>query len=211
MISSGGERGGPVRVLVPFDPRPSAKLAQELINEAGVSCAVAGRLALWTYQKEHEQQLTKDLDLAVPLEEIGRLEQVARARGYDVQPLRIGGFAIRASEGLRIDFIDRRLHGVAPLYRDAVRAAKERKATVTIGDVTLPVVSPEYLLAMKLVSGEPKDDQDVRSLLRMGTLDYARARGIAAQFLGPLVADRLDALARDVGRPEVPPRGEYDS
>jgi hypothetical protein len=58
---------------------------------------------------------------------------------------------------------------------------------------------------MKSVSGEPKDDTDVRRILRLEVLDYRAARAIVEEHLGFATANRLDAMARDAGRPEVPP------
>jgi hypothetical protein len=62
---------------------------------------------------------------------------------------------------------------------------------------------------MKSVSGEPKDDTDVRRILRLEVLDYRAARAIVEEHLGFATANRLDAMARDAGRPEVPPRKLY--
>jgi hypothetical protein len=59
---------------------------------------------------------------------------------------------------------------------------------------------------MKLVSGEPRDDVDVHRVLGLAVLDYARARAVVEDHLGPATASRLDAMARAAGRPEVPPR-----
>jgi hypothetical protein len=56
---------------------------------------------------------------------------------------------------------------------------------------------------MKLVSGEPKDEIDVRRLLQRQELRYQDARAIVEQPLGAASANRLDALAREAGRPEV--------
>ena len=55
-----------------------------------------------------------------------------------------------------------------------------------------------------LVSGEPKDDIDVRRILQREELDYATARKIVESHLGAASANRLDAMAREAGRPEAP-------
>jgi hypothetical protein len=72
-----------------------------------------------------------------------------------------------------------------------------------VGEREVSLVSLEYLVAMKLVSGEPKDEIDVRRLLQRQELRYQDARAIVEQHLGAASANRLDALAREAGRPEV--------
>jgi len=57
---------------------------------------------------------------------------------------------------------------------------------------------------MKLVSGDPKDDADVRRILQRQELQYSRARSIVESHLGAASANRLDAMAREAGRPEIP-------
>ena len=67
----------------------------------------------------------------------------------------------------------------------------------------MSLASLEFLLAMKLVSGEPKDDIDARRILQREELQYIIARQIVESHLGAASANRLDALARETGRPEV--------
>ena len=66
-----------------------------------------------------------------------------------------------------------------------------------------------WMLAMKLVSGEPNDEIDVRRLLQRAELRYGEARAIVERHLGAARANRLDALAREAGRPEVAPSRLY--
>ncbi len=75
----------------------------------------------------------------------------------------------------------------------------------------MPVVPVQYLVAMKMVSGEPKDDRDAKRLLEHVKLNYAATRRIVRKHLGPATADRLDVFAREAGRPEVPRRRKYES
>ena len=55
----------------------------------------------------------------------------------------------------------------------------------------------------ELISGEPKDEIDARRILQREELRYRDARDITERHLGAASANRLDALARDAGRPEV--------
>jgi hypothetical protein len=184
-----------------FDPAPSVAAAQEALDALGVPYALIGGLALdaWGIPRA-----TKDADIAVP---VGVAERAAeRLQGDDVETraLRIGGVGLRdAARGLRIDFIDRRID-FGRLFAEAIDEARSSGRRVQVGARRVPLVALEHLLAMKLVSGEPKDDIDARRLLQLERLDYARAREIVARHLGPASANRLDALAREAGRPEVP-------
>ena len=186
--------------IQPFDPSPSVTAAAAAIEQQGAGFALIGGLALeaWGIPRA-----TKDADFAVPVGIAELAAEALRAPTTEIRPLRIGGVGIRDSKrGLRIDLVDRRFH-FAALFRDAIREANEsgRKARVGNHDVTL--VSLEFLLAMKLVSGEPKDDIDARRILQREELQYATARTIVESHLGAASANRLDALAREVGRPEV--------
>jgi hypothetical protein len=116
---------------------------------------------------------------------------------------------VRDSErGLRIDFVDRRFH-FQTLFENAIREANASGRKARVGGRHVSLVSLEFLLAMKLVSGEPRDDIDARRILQRKELQYAGARKIVETHLGPASANRLDAMAREVGRPEVPPTRLY--
>ena len=188
-----------------FDPNPSLKLALELLSQAGVTqFALIGKLAMWVYLEDESQHgYTKDVDFAVLLAEVGKIEQHVLKQGLPYQPLHIGGIGIRA-KGLNIDFIDRRLHGVEGLFREAIQQASQE---VFIDDKTIPVVSLEHLIAMKMVSGEPKDDQDLKTLLALHKADYSKARKVVETHLGLIPAERLDVFAREAGI--LPKTGPY--
>jgi hypothetical protein len=146
---------------------------------------------------------TKDADLAVPLGAAEKAADALRAPTAEVRPLRIGGVGVRdASRGLRIVFIDQRFH-FGRLFQEAIGEARASGRKARVGATEVSLVSLEYLLAMKLVSGEPKDEIDARRILQREELRYDDARSIVEQHLGAASANRLDALARETGRPEV--------
>ncbi|MBF0239601.1 MAG: hypothetical protein HQM12_18020 [SAR324 cluster bacterium] len=189
-----------------FDPNPSLRFALELLLQSGISgFALIGKLAMWVYlDDESQHEYTKDVDFAIKTGEISKLEQEISRRNLHCQNLQIGGIGIRET-GLSIDFIDRRLHGVAPLFADAIESAVMR---VTVDEQSIPVVSLEHLVAMKIVSGEPKDDHDLRKLIALQALNYPLARKIVDTYLGPIVAERLDVFAREANI--LPRRGPYN-
>jgi hypothetical protein len=192
-----------------FDPRPAARVAASILRKVGAPHAIIGRVAMWTYLPPEQQEFTKDVDFAVPAEFFAAVEAEVRRRKLSFRQLQIGGIGVRDGD-LRLDFIDRRQY-FAALFRESVEAATRTGKTVTVGRTRLPVVPVEYLVAMNMVSGEPKDDRDARRLLEHARLNYRETRRIVLKHLGPATAQRLDIFAREAGRPEVPRRRKYES
>jgi hypothetical protein len=115
--------------------------------------------------------------LAVPAECIAAVEAELRRRGLKYHNLSIGGVGVRDGER-KIDFIDRRLYH-ATLFQEAIEAAARDRRVVSVGRVKLPLVSAEYLVAMKMVSGESKDDRDAKRLLEhVKLIDDSCARAV---------------------------------
>jgi len=188
-----------------FDPNPSLKYALQLLEEANISkFSLIGKLAMWVHlEDESQHQYTKDVDFAILLNDTAKLESVVSRKGIPFKILQIGGIGIR-EQGINIDFIDRRLHGVQSLFSEAISNASSE---VAVDQYKIPVVSLEYLIAMKIVSGEPKDDSDLNLLLSLQNFNYVRVREIVERHLGPITSERLDVFARDAGL--LPRRGPY--
>src|SRR5262249_5751531 len=145
------------------DPAPSVNAAATALGQQGAGFALIGGLALeaWGIPRA-----TKDADFAVPVGVAEAAAETLREPTTEVRPLRIGGVGVRDSQrGLRIDFVDRRFH-FAPLFQDAISEANASGRKARVGGRDVSLVSLEFLLAMKLVSGEPKDDVDVRRILQ---------------------------------------------
>jgi hypothetical protein len=184
----------------PFDPGPSVVAAAAALEEHGAEFALIGGLALeaWGIPRA-----TKDADFAVPVGAAEEAAETLRGPVTVVRPLRIGGVGIRdAQRGLRIDLVDRRFH-FAALFREAIQESRVSGRKARVGGKDVGLVSLEFLLAMKLVSGEPSDEIDARRLLQRAELRYREARDLVERHLGVASANRLDALAREAGRPEV--------
>lgn len=176
------------------------EVGAELALKTGVPFALAGRLAVWYYVEPAGQQLTKDADFAVPhgrAEEIGR---EAAKRGYKVHRLGIGGVGI-ATRIAVADFVDR-YPKFPQLFADAVAGARRSRNRVRIGRMSIPVVPLPFLIVMKLVPHETKDERDVEEMLRLvSATEYKRIRRMAVQYLGGLAESYLDSIARRIGHP----------
>lgn len=189
-----------------FDPNPSLSAVVGFLQEIGVTdFALIGRVATWLYLPEEVHQFTKDVDVAVLSADIAKIEQGLKAKGYTVYQLPIGGVAVR-QPAFYVDFIDRRTDGLDQLFSEAIAKAQPG---VVVNDVTMPLVRLDHLITMKLVSGTPKDDLDVRALLKVDGIHYPDLRKLVWHHLGVGTANRLDAFAREAGL--LPPRTNYDA
>ena len=57
--------------------------------------------------------------------------------------------------------------GIEEMFLDA---AVQRR----VGTITIPILAPEHLAAVKILAGRPKDLEDVRGLLRIDVLEHPR-------------------------------------
>ncbi|MBN1961216.1 MAG: nucleotidyltransferase [Deltaproteobacteria bacterium] len=197
--------------LPKFDPTPSLLLAVDLLQNAGIPFALIGGVALWAYVPAEEQRLTKDVDLAVPDIYMDKLHAVLNKKGFVGVPLQIGGIALREDKNnIRVDFIDRSVD-FAKLYAAAVDEAIKAARHLNVTKYKIPLVSPEYFIAMKIATGEEDDTKDIERLLRASTpaVDLPLARSLCYQHLGAAAANRLDVIARITGHPQA--RKRYKS
>jgi len=198
------------RELPRFDPAESLRLGLELLKEADVPFALAGRLAVWTYVPPAAHQFTKDVDFAVPYGHTDRVAAAARDHGYEVSELSIGGYGVRARK-LLVDFIDRHPH-LSRLFADAVKAAKVQQFQTGEDSIDLPIVPLHHLVAMKLVSAELLDDRDVEELLmKVPEEEYRDLHQLVTEYLGYASAQRLDSLARRIGHPGPGMKRRYNN
>lgn len=138
----------------------------------GDRIAVAGGLAMQVWGSP---RLTADLDV------------VANDRiGYTGDPLVFGG--VRTREGdVPLDVIVRDDEW-QDLYTEALGSA------VMVDGITPPVVSPEYLVAMKMVAGRAKDEADVRFLVLTDDFNLPFAEKIVRRHLGAYAVKELRSI-----------------
>ncbi len=124
--------------------------------------------------------MSADVDVTVDVDPVDAEELIA--------DLEDAGFVLRAADARELlartrvlPFLDRKTE----LPLDVVFAGPgleeqflERARRIEIPGGSIPVLSPEDLLVTKILSGRPKDIEDVRGVLRkqLDSLDLARVR-----------------------------------
>ena len=153
-------------------------------------------------------RLTADIDVTVRMdpEEPERLVRALEASGFS---LRIGSTPEFVRRTRVLPFV----HAASGMPMDVVLAGPgleelflSRAVPVTIGNLVVPVISPEDLVATKILAGRPKDIEDVRGILRerLSTLNLESIRSTLAlleEALGQSdlrrILERELALRRD--------------
>jgi len=191
-----------VAKLPRFDPERSARAGVEILEKAGVGFALAGRVAVWTYLPPDQQAYTKDVDFAVLHKDMGKVASAVSAAGLTGKPMEIGGLAVRSGD-VSVDFVDRH-PDLEELFASAIRAAQRRGPRAIVGRRRIPVVPKDYLIAMKIATMEEKDEKDAeRLILTVAQTEYGRLRSLIRKSLGPVLAMRLDVIARRAGHPSA--------
>ncbi|HVT04915.1 MAG TPA: nucleotidyltransferase [Thermoanaerobaculia bacterium] len=123
-------------------------------------------------------RLTADLDVTVAVDPADAGSFITRLQAF--------GFSVRLEDPA--DFILRTrviplVHSGSGLPVDVILAGPgleeqflERAILVSIGEVDVPVISPEDLIIAKILAGRPKDIEDVRGVIaeRASELDFER-------------------------------------
>lgn len=174
-------RHGPdlAAVLDLLSPRFTEALAavHEALDRAGVRHALCGGLAAGAYG---EPRATQDIDFLVGDEAFFHSGPLVMLRaGVPLEAL-----------GIAVDSIP------IPVGHAWLDEAVENPPT----DSGIPILRPEHLVYMKLLSPRRKDAFDISAMIRHG-LDLAAARALAARG-GPELVARLDALAAEADAEE---------
>ncbi len=145
------------------------EVSRRVNREAGDRASIAGGFAMHVWGSS---RMTGDLVVVA-----------ANDLGYDGDPLVFGGVRTR-EESVPLDVIVRSDEWRA-LYESALAAA------VHVEGMPLSVVTPEYLVAMKMVAGRSKDEGDVRYLVLLEDFVEKRAENIVRRHLGPYAVKEL--------------------
>lgn len=188
--------------IAPFDIQASASFAHQVLAKAGVAGAVIGTVNTWSHLTSDEQLQTKDLDLAVREEDTVWIEKALREMGVSYAQLDIGGVKVELpAQAVHVDFVNRRTDAqLVALFREALRAAQESADTIEIGQVEMPAVPIEYVIAMKLATARPKDDLIIQALLHQADVSLDKALAVVSRHFGIVGTNRLKALAGSPAR-----------
>ncbi len=91
----------------------------------------------------------------------------------------------------------------SPLFENAIYDAIKHGETIEVGDDKLFVVLPEHLVAMKIGSGEKKDEDDAEVLLGNVEMHIDNTRSIISKFLGPGSLSRFEVMLRKIEHPNA--------
>lgn len=128
------------------------------------------------------ERLTADLDVVA--------QAPLPAGMSDEGRLTFGGTKTRTPGGIPLDWIDRD-DDFAAVYDEALQYRR------LIEGVALPVASPEYLAAMKMIAGRDRDDLDLIALIQSGEVDIPKARRMIKRLLGAYAAQDFDARVEE--------------
>lgn len=161
-----------------LDPKKADEAIDEVLELAlanQVTIGLAGGLAMQLYGSD---RFTRDVDFIASAE-------LPLANPH---PLSFGGVGGFASNGTPVDIIVRNDES-ASLYRAAELHLVQRSG--------LPVVSPEYLAAMKFDAGRPKDELDLAFLVLSGEVDLLDLRNIVREHMGRYAVKELASFIEE--------------
>ena len=164
-----------IKFLHPDDIEETIAELAEISMRAGMEAALVGGVAMSVYGSD---RLTRDVDIAC---RDGMLPRMRKLKA-----LSFGGISSRSASGHPVDIIVRN-DAYRGLYDDAILHAQDE-------GLALPVVSPEYLAALKMAAARDKDRLDLETLLRLKVLDLKKTRSIIGTYLGEYAAREWDSL-----------------
>lgn len=153
----------------------------DLAKDQGVSVALAGGVAMQLYGSD---RFTKDVDV-VAAQTLEGLRETGS--------LTFGGFSARTAAETPVDVILRD-DAYTPLYEAALEVPRR------IRGVELPVVSPDYLAAMKFAAHRGKDLDDLAFLVLAAPtiLNMKKVRQIVGEYLGPYAVQEFNYFVEEV-------------
>jgi hypothetical protein len=168
-----------VKFLDPDDIQETVAEIAEVAARERIETVLVGGVAMAVYGSD---RLTKDVDVACRDEVLPGLKKI--------KDLSFGGISARTPAGHPVDIIVRD-DAYRSLYMAAIESARDE-------GLALPVVSPEYLAAIKMAAARTKDTLDLETLLRLGVLDVKKTGTIIRQHLGEYASRVWDSLVVEV-------------
>jgi hypothetical protein len=179
---------------------------ERVMQELRLRWYVFGAQAVLAYGRP---RFTADVDVTVELAG-AEVAALADALGRQSFTLRLA----LSPEQLRDARLLPLVHGPTELPVDLVIAGPgldqeflARARPIDVGGLSVPVVSVEDLIAMKVLAGRRKDLEDVRGMLieQEGRIDFGRTREVLAALeeatgVAPRLLSRLERLLRATAR-----------
>ncbi|MBF0102782.1 MAG: hypothetical protein HQK77_17915 [Desulfobacterales bacterium] len=194
--------------LPKFDPDYSGNFAAEILEKLKIEGILIGRLAVWAWlpQNSAKQAYTKDLDIAVSKTSLFVIRDYLKDQHFNIKQLEIGGVNVKDGKHINVDFIDRssiEWSDYSVLFEQAINEAIRSNRMIEVGNKTLFLVSIEYLITMKLATGEKKDEEDIKVLLlETDNIDFKEVRSLIYNHLGSLGRNRFEIILRDIHHKE---------
>lgn len=166
--------------LTPEQIKAALKAIANQARKSGVKWALVGGTAM---QRYGSPRYTFDIDIIAD-------------RPFDLEPhhmLAIGGYAYELETDTGVMDVDViiRDDDYRPLYVEALRKAR-------LDDSGIPVITPEYMVALKMAAGRGKDEDDLLWLIKNGKVDVPQARKIVGRLVGGQFAQReFDSLVME--------------
>lgn len=166
--------------LTPEQIKAALKAIANLARQSGAKWALVGGTAM---QRYGSPRYTFDIDIIAD-------------QPFDQEPhhmLAIGGYAYELDTETGVMDVDViiRDDDYRPLYVEALRKAR-------LDPAGIPVITPEYMVAMKMAAGRGKDEDDLLWLIKNGKVDVPLARKIVGRLVGGQFAQReFDSLVME--------------
>ena len=162
-----------------LDPTTLSIAVDQILHHAAaeqVRVALLGGYALQIYGSD---RLTGDVDVVA--------DRAIEALS-PIKPLSFGGYTTEAPNGTPVDIVLRDDH-YRSLYEEALDHAEVLEG--------IPIVTLEYLPAMKMAAGRRKDLADFEWLIIESGVNIRRAKQIIVRHLGPYAGDEFDSLVAE--------------
>ena len=138
--------------------------------------------------KGHGHSLGVDLRRITTLEIIQRAERRSNSMSFHLCKLTFGGVKSRSRSGVPVDYIIR-----VDKYKKLYRAALLHGVLKTKQGL---FVRYDFLVAMKMVAGRSKDEEDIKTLILLLPSRIVRMRNTVRKYLGDYAADDFDQFVR---------------
>lgn len=167
------------RFLDPKQLELAVREVSALARQEGIRIALIGGFALQYYGSD---RLTGGVDFAAE-------RMLAGLPGG--KALSFGGVQTQTSSGIPVDLVVRE-DDYRALYEEAISKA------VTVEELGVPLVLPEYLAAMKMAAARDRDSLDLEFLVRARVFEPPKARQVIYRHLGPYAAQEFDRIVDEV-------------